>query len=749
MLRPLLTRALFAGTVFFAAALVFLVQPMIVKQLLPVFGGAPSVWNTAVVFFQVVLLAGYGMAHLSFRALGARRQPLVPLIAGIVALGFVPFAVRASAAAPSSVPPAVWVATLLLLSVGVPYLAVAMASPILQRWYASTGERGHDDPYFLYTASNAGSLLGLLAFPFVLEPTLSTTGQERAWAILFVTYLLGLVGCALVVRGRAGAVVEEAQTNHTAVVPAGDTSVTERAASSRQRRLGWVVLAAIPSSLMLGVTTYITTDVASAPLIWVVPLALYLISFMLTFGRRVRVGSDIAGIVVAAATVALIVVELDVWIVGDRTRVVVHLIAMLCAATLAHARLYESRPPARELTGFYLRMSIGGALGGAFTALAAPVLFERIYEYPLLLAAVVLLRPAIWRTRPRDAGSALARAGAGTLELAIAAMLVVLLAASALQRGIAPFALDGRAALALAVVGFGLLAVRRWGFAFAVTCVLVLLVFGRADDSIHAERNFFGTLRVEQIGHTHRLLHGTTLHGTQFTDDRRYTPASYYSQDGPLGDAFEAFQQSRPFAKVGVVGLGTGTVVAYARLWQEFTFYEIDPAVIDVAQNSRYFTWIEHARRSNQVRIVEGDARLRLRGEPDGTYDLLVLDAYSSDSVPVHLLTTEAFAMYVRKLAPGGRMLVHVSSRHLDLEPVVAADARALGLASLGRTDPADTPDQMRIDAAKSKWLALAPDAATLDPLRAVDGWRPLIAPRHDDAWTDDFSDIAGAIDWM
>lgn len=730
-------RLLFAATTFVAAALVFLVQPMVAKQLLPTFGGTPSVWNTCVVFFQVALLVGYAIAHVSLRLLAPRRQLLVQLGLALAALAFLPFALREDTSIPDGVPPAAWIGFLLAAGVGVPYVAVTTASPVLQRWYASLGQPDSDNPYFLYAASNAGSLLGLLAFPFLLEPRLTTTGQERSWLVGFLAYLCGIAACSWLVGSRSpGRYRVDARTE------------PELVGVGRLRALRWVAIAAVPTALMLGVTTYLTTDVASAPLLWVVPLALYLVSFMVTFGRRVHVSPPVAGIAAALSVGALVLVELERIEVEQLARTCVHLVAMFTTATLAHAVLHAERPPARQLTTFYLLLSLGGAIGGSFTALLAPLAFDDVHEYPVLLAAALLLRRAPFRRLQSWLGSGARRAVVTLVELLLVVGLLLLLVPDATHVESEALELEGAGWAVAAGAGLLLLALRRWGMLVVGACLLGLLTVSPDDDALLRERNFFGTISVQEVDGQYRLLHGTTLHGSQFrATARRDTPTTYYSRRGPLGDVFEHLQRQEPFVEVGAVGLGTGSVAAYARLWQRFTFFEIDPAVIRIARDPDLFTWLSDA--DVDIRVVEGDARLRLQEERDDRFDLLVLDAYSSDAVPVHLLTTEAFELYLEKLAPGGRMAVHISSRHLDLEPVVAANAQRLGLASLGRADAARLPEQVLDDATGSHWIVLARDRADLAPLAGRSGWYPLVEAGADEAWTDDFSNVAATIEWL
>lgn len=747
-------RLLFGTTAFLAAALVFLVQPMVAKQLLPRFGGSPGVWNATVVFFQLALLAGYAIAHVSLDRLGPRRQVFVQLAIAAAAVPFLPIAIHAATGTTASSVidhPAMHVLGLLAIAAGLPYLAVATVSPALQRWYSALQLPDSHDPYHLYVASNAGSLVGLLAFPLLLEPRLTGAAQARTWSVTFAAFAIGLVACALVVRARdRPAMVDDDDRIAHRDAPASMPHVDAPAAAGsdrigRLRALRWIVIAAIPSALMLGVTTYITTDIASAPLLWVVPLALYLASFMLTFGRRLRVGVRVAGVLVAVSVAAVLLIEVERLHVSSPTRVLVHLAAMTSAALLAHATLYADRPPVQRLTTFYLLLSVGGAIGGMFVALAAPAWFDAIYEYPLLLAAVLLLRPS-WNPRIE---SPTLRALATIAELTLAALLLALMLDDVASHGVG-IRFAGTAGLLLVCAAIAALMLRRWGIVL-VAAATFLAVSIDVDGVLVANRNFFGTVRVMADHDSHRMLHGTTLHGVQLTtpgDER--TPTSYYTQDGPVGDAFDELQRDEPFVDVGVVGLGSGALLAYERRWQRWTFFEIDPAVIDAARDPELFTWLSGSQ--VDVDVVRGDARLQVEArerDPDAErFDLLVLDAYSSDSVPVHLLTVQAFRSWLDATTPHGVLLLHVSSRHLDLAPVVAADAHELGLAAIHRIDDRLTDAQRDVHGAKSHWIALARTPEDLRGLDRVDGWEPLLPSRGIDAWTDDYSNVVGAIRW-
>jgi spermidine synthase len=706
------TLGLYGCSIFVGAALVFLLEPMVGKMLLPLLGGAASVWLVTLVFFQAVLLGGYAFAHFSTRLLGVRRQTVAQLLLVLVPLPLLPIALPAHADPPAG-SPTLWLLSLLAVAAGLPFFVVTTASPVLQRWFSVSGDEAAADPYFLYAAGNAGSLLALLAYPFLIEPRLTLAGQAKLWTVgygLFVV-LLGL--CAR--RILAG---------DLAAVPAAPVSP----AIPRRIRLRWIAMAALPSSLMLGTTSYLATDIASVPLLWVVPLALYLLSFVVAFSRRQRVSlrtiSVLAGLAALAAAASILrVVPLPV-----PALVTVHAANLFLLALLVHRRLAEERPAADRLTEFYLLLSLGGVVGGIFNALLAPRLFSTILEYPLVIALALLLRP-----RERH----------GRLIVALLPALLVLLALAGLEQAGADGTTAVRLVLGAAVVALLLFVRRRAQFAVAVGALFLLVALGQS--SLHTERTFYGVLRVvDGPRHQHLFVHGTTIHGIEsFAPGRRGVPLSYYSRRGPLGQVFARLGPR--LHDVGAVGLGSGAVAAYGRPGDRYTFYELDPAVARIASNRTYFTFLGDSRAV--VRIVIGDGRLKLAAAPDAGYDLIVLDAFSSDAVPVHLLTREAVELYSTKLRPGGVLAFHVTNRYLDLEPVVAGVARTLGLVGVSQSHDVSAAEE-RAGATSSHWIVLARSRSSLAPLLADPRWRPLESGSGLPIWTDQFSNLLDVLDW-
>lgn len=733
-------RSLFAFTILLNALLLFLVQPMIARMLLPYLGGSPSVWNTCMVFFQTALLAGYAYAHLTSSRLRPRVQIVLHLVLLLLAAGFLPFAIADSSVKALGGPlqPAMWLLVTLAAIAGPPFLVLSAGGSLLQQWFSRTDHALAHDPYFLYAASNAGSLAALLGYPLLVEPALRLQQQSRGWT---AGYWLLAVLIALCARAGWNAVGTSAPPIECPPEPAADAPAPRKGSE----RWWWMLLAFAPSSLMLGATTYLTTDISPIPLLWVLPLAIYLLTFVLAFARRparwLRVLVRMWLPIVALVVVFLLLVKapLPVWL-----QIALHLLLLFLAAMHCHARLANARPPVARLTEFYLWISIGGALGGAFNSLLAPLLFAGIAEYPLAIVLALLLRP-----RPRPP---LNTPGSRRLDVAWPMLIGALTAALAL--GLPRTGLRSTQAIVLALalpllLSFVFVA-RPVRFALAMGAVMLGslllqdLYFGR---TLRVERNFYGSLRVadDREGRFRAIFHGNTAHGKQFLiAGRQCEPLSYYHRRGPLGQAIEAFAAAPASAAYAVIGLGTGAMACYAQPGQRWTFYEINPAVPAVAGDSRYFSYLQQCAKA-PVETVLGDARLRLQRAPDQHFGLIVLDAFNSDAIPTHLLTLEAVKLYLAKLAPGGRLAFHLSSKYVDLRPVIGDLAARLDLVCLVndelKSDPAEGLDP-------ALWAALARRADELGALRNDSRWRRLEGRTNARVWTDDFSNVLGVIRW-
>jgi hypothetical protein len=706
------------------------VEPLFAKMVLPLLGGSPAVWNTCLMYFQAMLLLGYLYAHVSSRYLDARRQ--VWLHVALVSVAFValPVAIPRDWTPPASGHVIPWLIQILTIAIGAPFLVLAATAPLLQRWLSTSDHPAAKNPYMLYAASNTGSLLGLLAFPIVLEPHLRLTQQSSLWTVGYAIALALTVACAVLVWRRS-----------RATAPGRDASVIDDAttAPTMRDRIKWLALAFVPSSLLLGVTTYLSTDVAAMPLLWVVPLALYLITFIIVFSRKSRAPS--LPVAIAHAVLVTVLVLIVFWgpDLDLRWEYALHLSVFTATALVLHGELAASRPSPKYLTEFYLWMALGGALGGAFNALVAPVLFKSIAEYQLMVVLACFLRPS-WRSRftsliEREPG----------FVLALVPVLMVGLSRPHVSSDVGRIIISVIAAAIFVVLSVNAL---RFGMAVAALALSGFMMSERSDKILMRDRSFFGAYYVERMyGPANFLVHGTTIHGAQFLDStRRLMPVTYYHPKGPVGQLFTALRDRFPDKRIGVVGLGAGSLLCYSKPGEQWTFFEIDPLVERISRNPRYFTFLRDC--PVRPRIVMGDARLTLGHQPDRRFGLLIIDAFSSDAIPVHLMTRQAFAQYGRVLDDGGILMVHISNQRLDLQPVVAALAKDAGLVALiGEHNPKGSVETKDLDYT-CDWVALARRPEDLGSLATDKRWRWLTANAGDQPWTDDYSNVFSVIKW-
>ncbi|MSU66129.1 MAG: hypothetical protein EXS38_08540 [Opitutus sp.] len=726
--------ALYAVTIFTSAALLFLVQPMFARMVLPLLGGSPAVWNTAMVFYQAALLAGYAYAHASTAWLGVRRQAGWHLLVLLIPLVVLPIAIPAGWAPPTQDNPAPWMLALMAVAVGLPFFAISTTSPVLQKWFASTGHRQSADPYFLYVASNLGSMLALLSYPGWVEAHLSLAEQSRAW----------MWGYGLLVALAGGCAAWQWKTSAASVAAPAVVPVIAAKLPPR-RRLRWVLLSFVPSSLMLGVTTYLSSDLAAVPLLWVIPLALYLLTFIFAFARRQLFPRPLLARALPITLVAL-VVALNMqatqpigWLM------LLHLTVFFVAALRCHTELAAERPEAAHLTEFYLWMSVGGVLGGIFNALLAPLVFNSVAEYPLTLVLACLVGwPAV-----SAGGSSSARLGDWLWPVGLGLLTVGLVLALQASRFQADAPVSGLLFGGPALICF-FFSRRPLRFGLGIGALLLAgsLYQGERGRVLHVERSFFGVHRVtlDPTGRFHQLVHGMTLHGMQSVDPaRRGESLTYYHRTGPIGEVLALY--GRDASKtIGAVGLGAGSLASFASPRQSWTYFEIDPVVLKLARDETYFTFLRDSPAA--MRVVLGDARRSLGAEPDGKFDVLVLDAYSSDAIPVHLVTREALALYRRKLAQGGLLAFHISNLHLDLEPVFAGLARDAGLVCLTRDDTEIGADERALGKAPSIWLVMARGPADLAQLANDSRWHPSRGQEGPAVWTDDYSSLLSVFRW-
>jgi spermidine synthase len=730
--------ATFAATLFVSALMLFSVQPMFAKMALPRLGGTPSVWAVSMCFFQAALLAGYCYAHALNRWLKPVQAVQFHLALMLVTYLVLPIGLPAALAEPPEGDAYLWLLGVLTLGVGLPFFAVSASAPLLQAWFAGTGHEDAKDPYFLYGASNLGSLIALVAYPLALEPAIGLNAQSHAWSAGFVVlaFLIAASGAIMLVCRAAAPAVAMPSSGQAAAL------ATIKPLTAEDRAL-WVALAAVPSGLMVAVTTHITTDVASAPFIWVIPLALFLGTFILVFKDKLAFNYRLATDGLPFAILALVC--LPVHLAG----VLIALAAFFMAAIVCHRELYLKRPDAAHLTEFYIWMSAGGVIGGVFSALIAPKIFATVAEFKLLLLVAMLCRPGVLLGLAIPAR--LSRFALTALAM-IAPFLAYKWLASSVPASLASYVLGGFIALTLA----GLFQTRKWPEhrALLVMGMIIAFMIVPGDSrTIYTERSFFGTMRVMLSEHgTHRLmLHGTTTHGAQriFSDTgvpaTTPEPATYYHLGGAMVRGVEvarktAIARGQVFS-VGVVGLGTGSLACTAKPNESWRYYELDPMVARIARDPHLFNYLSHCLPNNE--IIFGDARLTLQKEPDAKFNHLVIDAFSSDAIPVHLMTREAIEIYLKKLAPGGVIAMHISNRFLDLAPAIAATVATLpGVKAVMVDAPATKPHP---DAEESLVIFLTRDDAAFTEIKSWKDAAPIEAGGTK-PWTDDYSDVLSAL---
>lgn len=722
---------LFTATSFLTASLLFIVQPMVGRMVLPAFGGSPQVWTTSMLFFQTALLVGYGYTHLTTTRLHRGKQPWVHLSVALLPALLLPITLTVAPSGRGGITPSFELLAALTVGVAAPFILIATSGPLVQRWFSWTDHPRANDPYFLYAAGNIGSAVGLLSYPFVLEPAFSIEAQSRIWAAGYLTALALLASCAWVVRRSSSrrdqptvAAARDHQPSRSR--PAVPARVGTTEALDKRRALRWVGLAFVPSSLMLAATTTLSTDIAAVPLLWIAPLGTYLLTFTVAFSIRGPRAYLIASFLAPAVILAAITIRPLEF--GVPLAVVLQIGLVLVGGLVAHGRLAADRPEPELLTRFYLLLAVGGALGGLFNSIIAPLLFPTVIEYGII-AFVTLALVLDWSDLvPRTASWSLPRRLTAQLLVAtiplgffiighgflagVAPWILVTLLGAFFIASLSPPARGGAVGIAAALI------------AFLPQAVLFL-------DSETVERTFFGVHRVTYVENdVLGLLHGTTLHGTQNTssEEARRFPMSYYHPEQPFGDIIRA-AGSTPNTTIGVLGLGVGGIAAYGQATQTMVFHEIDPAVIDIAWNQFSFLGDSAA----DIQVILGDGRLTL-ADVRGTYSLLVMDAFTSDAVPVHLLTVEAMREYLDAITADGVIAVNISNRYLDLRPVMSAAVEELAIDGALLSGDGE-PD----GATPSTWVALSANAALIDELRAS-GWAEL--PPEQQLWTDQRSSL-------
>jgi hypothetical protein len=746
--------ATFIAAIFVSAALLFMVQPLFTKMALPRFGGSPSVWSVAIVFFQAALLAGYAYAHVLTRYAPGRASVIIHLVLMVVACLALPLSIAAGWGRPPAVGEAFWLIGLFAASIGLPFFALAANSPLLQAWFARTDHPDARDPYFLYAASNVGSFLALVSYPLAVEPFVRLSDQAKSWSVGFYVLIALIAGCgALLWRSPAKA------TAAAGTVAAADAPLT--APPSWRDAAFWVAQAAVPSALLVAVTAHISTDVGAFPLLWVLPLALYLLTFVIVFSRRPIIPHwlvvavqplfviALIGVIIADPIKSVFASHADFVFQPVKTivgQIAVHVVVFFVCALMCHGELARTRPAPNYLTVFYLWMSAGGVIGGIAAGLLAPYVFNWIAEYPVLIALAVLCRPGTllpsdWRWRyPLLAG------------LTIATLLVIVVSFEPAL--VYPRPLDDSAFNRL-VVALLLVTVLFWRAPLPFAAIVAVILFVNhsilEQPGLLSERSFFGVAKVYDDGDFRVLQHGTTLHGGERIRDADGQPPNgrpellmYYWDGSGIGQTFDAVRArvDGPIS-YAVIGLGTGSLVCRAEPGDTVHYYEIDPAIIRIARDPNLFTFISQCR--PDVPIMLGDARLTLADAPNASYDLIVVDAFTSDAIPTHLMTREAMAIYLKKLKPHGIVAMHVSNRHLELASVVAGIAAANG-AVTRVTDASDSEELSQPYKFSGTVVAVARNDEDFGPLALSKDWdRQELDPKQW-VWTDDYSDIVGAV---
>jgi len=724
---------------------------MVGKMLLPYLGGAAAVWTTCVLFFQFMLLLGYVYAHLLSRIAGVRKQMLTHVAVLFLPLLFLPIRFSPSSSESLSLHPSLQLLLLLMVSTAVPFFVVSATAPLVQNWFSQSKHEASHDPYFLYAASNAGSLLALVAYPFLIEPRIGVAAQTRLWGAGYALLLLFLILTVAALyhhesspspfgRGRPEGPGEGSRLDRILRPSPYPLSKGEGSSSSFRLRLFWLAAAFVPSGLMLAVTNHVAANVGSVPFLWIVPLALYLLTFILAFARRFRVTSTrISRLIPVVLLAAFPLVAAGVVAPPGLNWVIIglHLLLLYFSALLCHTRLAESRPDPEYLTEFYFWIALGGVLGGVFTATLSPLLFPTVLEYPLLVALLPFFRVG----PPERSNFAIPGALAAALLLTW-----VIFRATHLDSDSEAVAL---AHTVLLFIGYKLKNhVQRfaWSFLVLITAYTFILPgYIEGASRIYVARNFFGVKKVldDPGEHLRKFLHGDTIHGIESTDPARMgQPLSYYYAGGSVSDVVEMMRARKRAQHFGVLGLGSGTMAAYADSAHHVTFYEIDPSVDPIAR--QYFTFVPRC--GADCDVVIGDGRLQLARESNASFDFLLLDAFSSDSVPTHLLSREALQMYLSKLAPDGILMFHVSNRFLNVDKLVSSLVANAGLIAYSRFD--DAGELRNLGKSSANHIVTARHAEDLEGITDRPGWKRVSRPADFEPWTDDYSNLLSLIRW-
>ena len=723
---------LFASTLFLSATLMFILQPMFGKILLPLLGGTPAVWNTCMVFYQTLLFLGYLYAHRLSTHSNHQRQIQIHTALLIFSFIALPVGLSNNINPPTDSNPTLWLIWTLFIAIGVPFFVVSTTAPLLQKWFSQCGHASSHDPYYLYAASNAGSLLALLSYPFLIEPNIGLASQRLLWSFAYGGLCLLIIGCAVLMW--------KTQANNQDDI--AEIELDDIAPLSTKQQLHWLALAFVPSSLLLGLTQFISTDIASVPLLWIVPLTIYLLTFILVFSKWAdRIHPAMIAVQPALLTVFIAYSFINPAVLPFWLDLILHSLAFFIAVMVCHGELARNRPATRHLTQFYLIMSFGGMLGGLFNTFVAPFVFNAVYEYPIMIVAALLLRPGFFK---------------GQWWLQSMFPVAVFIGGLAVFFGSDQlfdyFDLIGGALILLAGLTYSFrkspLAI---GLLTAVILIFTISLHNMASSTLYQQRSFFGVLSVRntviadenQNPETVReLYHGTTKHGAErLTAANITTPLTYYSRPGPIGQVFSEFDGENQNWVIGAVGLGAGALACYSKDNQHWHFFEIDPLVVQVAKNPNWFNYLNRC--NKKAEMIVGDARLSLEKEDDGSFDLLIMDAFSSDAVPTHLLTREALELYLRKLNDNGLLAFHITNRHLAIKNVLADHVNTMHLAALLQEFKPETEQPLVV---ATDWVVISKNPDRLQRLQQsrLGHWQKLPLTFGLQPWTDDFTHIIG-----
>ncbi len=724
----------FSVTLFLSAFLLFGIQPLYSKMLLPYLGGSPMVWNICMVFFQAMLLAGYGYAYFNSKIKNLWIQLSIHAGLFLIFLYFLPFSIQADQIPDKMESPALWQIGFMLGTIGAPFFILSGCAPLLQRWFSHSSHKNADNPYFLYAASNVGSMLSLLCYPFIIEPFFGLDQQSLYWSILYgiLIALIMLSGIAIIINMRSkNKVLKEATVTQSTLQPV-----------SMGRRLYWLLMAFIPSSLMLGVTTYITTDIASVPLLWIIPLAMYVGTFIIVFANRQIFSAkalESMYIVGLSFFVCLIFFDVEMIIFA---KILLHLAIFFIIALACHKHLVDAKPDASRLTEFYFFMSLGGVMGGIFNALLAPVLFTYTWEYTIvIILSAFLIRPYLLKDEIVKK-SFLRGSVYGVIAICFISFAIVYKMAygyvlpnffvASLAMVLLLFCYDRRALFASMIA-----------FLFIIHPIHDFNSFKTNSEQIFIARNFFGTIKVVDSNNTRNLLHGTTLHGMQYkTSPENMAPSAYYHVSTSIGEAFTHFTEQNFKQNVAILGLGTGGLACYDAPGRHFDFYEIDQEMLDLSEKYGFYTYLKDC--GNEYDVLIGDARLKINEQPDKEYDFIVVDVFSSDNIPVHLMTKEAMQIYMSKLKDDGAILFHISNRYLDLRPVLSAISDNLGLSMVYKKNKFDEEKMVTEHIFEASSVLVSKNSDVLADLKNS-GWNEFEEKDNHYLWTDNYANILSA----